>query len=194
MDYKPELAVINVPLFDLLLDPNNPRFSVRPDEEHPEEQFDDKRLQAQTEAEMASDRHQIKQLKDSIQASGWQPVDRIFVQRRAFPDGEKLIVLEGNRRVTALKELVRTKALDVALLKQVDPLEVVEVLGDAESDVVRAQVTYLLGVRHHGSLTAWGAFAQAHELYERYLRIASQTDDTFEWKQDVAGTWLSCWV
>ena len=108
------------------------------------------------------------------------------MQRRSFEEGEKFIVLEGNRRVTALKELVSDKEADAALLKDIDPLEVVEVLGDASSDVVRAQITYLLGVRHHGSLVQWGAFAQAHELYERYLRAAGQTDGSFAWDADIA--------
>jgi hypothetical protein len=56
--------------------------------------------------------------------------------------------------------------------------------GDLEQS--RAQVSYLLGVRHHGSLKRWSPFAQARNIYERYLKLSDMTDATFKWDPTVA--------
>src|SRR5262249_48802823 len=46
------------------------------------------------------------------------------------------------------------------------------------------KITYLLGVRHHGSLVRWTPFAQARNILVRYLEVAGQTRDTFAWNPD----------
>lgn len=172
--YRPELIEIKVALQKLLLDPNNPRFPT--ETEVPEDEFADSGVQQQAKDRMADEEFKIKQLKHSIMKNGWQPVDMIFVKKL---QSGAYVVLEGNRRVTALRELQEGMPLD--LKKSVDPLAVIEVVGTGDIEESRAQVSYLLGVRHHGSLKKWGAFARAHNIFERYLRIGGMDHDSFRW-------------
>ena len=185
MNYRPNLKDIEVPLQKLLLDPNNPRFledhSVRIDEKD----FADSGVQAEAARRMTKETFHLDELKKSIETNGWQPVDMIFVRRIEALPGQ-YVVLEGNRRLMALRDLKREGKLVGATVAAVDPLHVLEVVGTANLDESRAQITYLLGVRHHGSLKTWGPFAQAHNLYERYLQEGKMTSATFRWDERIA--------
>jgi hypothetical protein len=185
VNYRPELRGIEVPLQKLLLDPNNPRFledhALRVDEKD----FADSGVQDETAQRMRKDAFRLDELKKSIETNGWQPVDMIFVRRLEALPGQ-YVVLEGNRRLMALRDLKREGKLVRAMAAAVDPLHVLEVVGTTDVEESRAQITYLLGVRHHGSLKMWGPFAQAHNLYERYLQEGKMTSATFRWDERIA--------
>jgi hypothetical protein len=183
MNYRPKLREIHVPLQKLLLDPNNPRFLEDHDDRVAEANYADSGVQRTTATRMNKEGYKLEELKKSILTNGWQPVDRIFVRKLAELPGQ-YVVLEGNRRLMALWE-VRDK-LDKDVLKQVDPLRVLEVVGTDDEEESRAQIAYLLGVRHHGSLKKWRPFAQAHNLYERYLQLGKMTHKSFHWDERIA--------
>jgi hypothetical protein len=185
MNYRPDLKRIQVPLGKLLLDPNNPRFledhAIRVDEKD----FADSEVQQEAARRMRREAFRLEELTNSIETNGWQPVDMIFVRRVESLPGQ-YVVLEGNRRVMALRDLRSGGKLVGPLEKAVEPLSVLEVVGTGDVDESRAQITYLLGVRHHGSLKTWGPFAQAHNLYERYLQLGKMTDLSFKWDPNIA--------
>src|SRR5450631_1719646 len=184
MNYRPKLKSIQVPLQKLLLDPNNPRFLEDHSDRVEEKDFADSGVQGETAKRMEKEAFRLDELKKSIETNGWQPVDMIFVRRLEALPGH-YVVLEGNRRIMALRGLKEDGKLKGALAA-VDPLDVLEVVGTGDIDESRAQITYLLGVRHHGSLKTWGPFAQAHNLYERYLQLGNMTDATFRWDSNIA--------
>jgi hypothetical protein len=190
MKYRPTLTPIKVPIDKLLLDPNNPRFLEDHEDRVEDSQFADPGVQIKTAERMrrgsGSGSFRLDELKESILANGWQPVDRIFVRKIEGLPGS-YVVLEGNRRLTALRDLkdLEPKIPD-DLLKAFDPLSVLEVVSAASIEESRAQITYLLGVRHHGSLKTWGPFAQAHNIFERYLLLGKMTEVTFLWNEDIA--------
>jgi hypothetical protein len=102
------LAPIQVDLADLLLDVNNPRFSELGEELNPvaEGRFCDEKVQANTFEKMRNPLFDVTELLDTIKAIGFLPMDRIVLRRwkGQAPDGKtKYVVVEGNRRVTALK-------------------------------------------------------------------------------------------
>lgn len=183
MNYRPELREIQVPLQKLLLDPNNPRFLEDHSNPVPEANYADSGVQNDTLKRMSRDSYRLDELKKSILTNGWQPVDRIFVRKLAQLPGH-YVVLEGNRRLAALREV--KERLSKAVLAQVDPLRVLEVVGAPSEEESRAQVAYLLGVRHHESLKRWRPFAQAHNLYARYLQLGNMTNETFQWDKNIA--------
>lgn len=185
MNYRPELKSIVVPLQKLLLDPNNPRFLEDHSDRIEEKNFADSGIQTATANAMRREAFHLKDLKKSIETNGWQPVDMIFVRRLESLPGQ-YVVLEGNRRLMALRELGPEGKLPATIAAEVDPLHVLEVVGTGDVEESRAQITYLLGVRHHGSLKTWGPFAQAHNLYERYLQEGKMTDATFRWDERIA--------
>src|SRR4051794_19900867 len=100
----PQLNKITVSPNALILDPNNPRFISRAEDRTEEQHILDTSVIKRTLEKMKDDNFHIKDLEKSIINNGWQPVDSIFVRR--YGDYGKYIVLEGNRRVTAILNLL----------------------------------------------------------------------------------------
>jgi hypothetical protein len=198
----PKLKRIIVdPQKKLYLDPNNPRFITRDDDRTDEERFLDQDVITRTRERMlgahrmgkSKDEFRIEEIKQSILSNGWNPVDSIFV-RRFSEDDERYVVIEGNRRVTAIQQLLASPDTPSDVKKQLREIEVMEVLDrvgkgrnrERSLREIEKKISYLLGVRHHGSLKKWSPFAQASSIYEKYLRIANQGDGSFFWVEHSA--------
>ena len=184
MNYRPTLEPRTIPLQKLLLDPNNPRFLQDINKLVPEQEYADSGVQNRAHDAMVD--YQIDNLVRSIDSNGWQPVDSIFVKKIKIGNEDHYVVLEGNRRLTALRVLKKRQNLAPELAADIDPVTVLEVVGNGDEQELRAQITYLLGVRHHGSLKRWSAFAQAVDIFKRYLALAQQTAETFKWDEKPA--------
>lgn len=104
------LAARKVSLDDLLLDPNNPRFSELGEELNSvaESRFAEPKVQANTFEKMRNERFDVSELRDTIKTLGFLPMDRIVVRPwKGQSDNPKYVVIEGNRRVTALRWLIQ---------------------------------------------------------------------------------------
>lgn len=183
----PRMREIEVSPDNLILDPNNPRLRLvaGDDEEVPEEKAGDPGIVERTRKRISGEKDEFKlrELQDSILANGWQPVDGIFV--KAHVTRGNYLVLEGNRRVMAIRSLLEGKKLDSSLRQALQRIKVMEVLDDASPDEQKRKISYLLGVRHHGSLQQWSPFAQAHNIYLHYLMRAGQSRDAFSWQEAI---------
>lgn len=159
-------------LNDLLLDPNNPRFSELGEEltQIPEARFAEARVQEKAKERMRSKRFDVLELRDTIKALGFLPMDRIVVRRwkGASDDGAvKYVVVEGNRRVTALKWLIELndEAKETFSDKQLGnftQLESLVIDDDALSDSV---ALILPGLRHVSGVKEWGAYQKAKAVH-----------------------------
>jgi hypothetical protein len=181
----PKLKEIAVDPFDLLLDPNNPRYFTHEDERVAEADIALNAVQENAHAKMQT--YRIRQLQASMMENGYVPTDAIFVTEHL--DTGNYLVREGNRRVTAIKGLLldaKEPECPAPLRKQLSKIKVLQVLKTSEQDLER-QLSYLLGVRHHGSLKAWSPFARAQNAFKHYLELAGQSDETFRWDGDVGG-------
>ena len=192
-DLLPKLKRISVDTGALYPDPNNPRFITKEGDRVKEDQFLDATVILKTASKMYdkdNDVHNIKQLVDSIKANGWQDVDCIFV--RSFEEG-RYVVLEGNRRLTAIRAILDDPESPEEIKVQLKEIEVMEIVDKIDGrrtqkseQELRQKISYLLGVRHHGSLKQWSPFAQAANIYERYLSTSGQSDSSFEWNKLIA--------
>lgn len=166
----PQMRRITVSPNKLILDPNNPRLISRSDDRVKDEDVGDAGIIQRTAEKMkggVKDAFRIKNLETSIERNGWQPVDSIFVRRHG--DTDQYIVLEGNRRVTAISNLLAKEDLDPRIRSEIADIEVMEILDAGLSrEELEEKISYLLGVRHHGSLKSWSPFAQAHNIYLQY--------------------------
>ena len=184
----PKLQEIEVSPNNLILDPNNPRLMLIAANDGPVPEGD-AALPGVAERTLSKirggqkDRFQIEQLEKSILANGWQPIDCIFVKRHG--DDEVFLVLEGNRRVAAIRKLLGRDDLPESLREVLKKIEVMEVLDEGDPDELKIKIAHLLGVRHHGSLQHWRPFAQAHNIYCHYLRRANQSREEFAWDESV---------
>lgn len=177
----PELKHIKVATKFLILDPNNPRLITRDDDRHPE---DDAVSRLDTTSDkMRDSRFKIDELISSIIQNGWLPVDAIFV-KKLESDSKYYLVLEGNRRVTALRSLLEDDSITIELKNSISEIDVMEIVDDIPIEELNNKITYLLGVRHHGALKKWSPFAQAKNIYKRYLEISDIQPEDFSWDEE----------
>ena len=183
----PKTKKIKVTIGQLVPDPNNPRFTTSEDDRVTHKNTLDKAITGETFRRMRpndADPFRIDEICSSIKENGWQPVDAMFVSKL---DGaaDRYVVLEGNRRLTAIKRLLDDDKVSKELKERLREIEVLEVLANGQDEqTIKDQITYLLGVRHHGSLKRWSAFAQAANIYQRYKELAEIADDKFVWDEN----------
>jgi len=106
-----ELVEKKAKIENLYLDPNNPRFADITNRPLmiPSHKITEQSVQEAALQRILEDRFEVKQLKDSILGMGFLQVDRLVVT--PLPgENEKFLVIEGNRRLAAVKDLMRDRA------------------------------------------------------------------------------------
>lgn len=166
------LTRVNVNLTDLLLDPNNPRFSELGEELNPipEGRFLDERVQANTFEKMKDPLFDVVELRDTIKTIGFLPMDRIVVRRWAGNSADqtiKYVVIEGNRRVTALKWLINLHDIGKETFDEdrIDNLSNIECLLLDDAAVNTSATLILPGLRHVSGVKEWGAYQKAKAVH-----------------------------
>jgi hypothetical protein len=164
MEYARLLSPISVHLDQLLLDPNNPRFSELGAgfAEVGESRFADPEVQEAAYEKMRQDTFDVRELRDTIKTLGFLPMDRIVVRSWNGADG-KFVVIEGNRRLTALRWLLDLhregkETLSPEQLEQFTNLEAL--LLDASASINEASIV-LPGLRHVSGIKEWGPYQKA---------------------------------
>ncbi|MBW4565161.1 MAG: hypothetical protein KME32_29505 [Mojavia pulchra JT2-VF2] len=164
--YNDELEARNLSLEQLFLDPNNPRFSSERDKPTSENKIPDQKIQERTLKKMIES-FGVKEVRDSILRNGFLPMDRIVV-RPINGHGDKYVVVEGNRRLSALKDLHRLiedgeiseEGIDEEYLNRLQSsTQEVEVLlykGNSNDISWRLQ-----GIRHISGIKEWSPAQQA---------------------------------
>jgi len=173
------LTPLRVNLEQLLLDPNNPRFlDLGGDFGNTQEaRFNEPGVQESTFERLRDNRFGVASLKDTIKTIGFLPVDKIVVRRWMHQLNEPFtyVVLEGNRRVAALKWLIEQNReglvqLSDAQIENFTKLEVLLLSQDADPNIGRWIIP---GLRHVSGVKEWGAYQQA--LAVKTLRESGMT-------------------
>lgn len=159
----PEYEEDNIPVGQLLLDPNNFRFQdeegwVRADFER----FAEPSVQDRAFKRIRGEG--LVELKNSILSNGFLPVERLVVRlyKQAEDDSPNLyLVLEGNRRLAALRWIKQDHDAGVTI-----PENVIAVLDAVPVIVITSEDdagTYLaiMGIRHVGGIKQWGGYQRA---------------------------------
>lgn len=97
-----ELVDAKISLDEIYLDPNNPRFTSLKWDDIPDQQISDASIQVATKRKLEEE-FSIYKLVDNIQINGFLPIDRVIVKKFAE---NKYVVLEGNRRICAAKNIM----------------------------------------------------------------------------------------
>ena len=163
------LSPISVKLDDLLLDPNNPRFSELGEgyNEVPEARYTDDKVQKNAFDKMRNAAFDVSELRDTIKTLGFLPMDRIVVRKVSSSGGDKYVVIEGNRRVTALKWLIQLheigkETFDDAQLSNLTSLECLEL----DHEIAPAAASLILpGLRHVSGIKEWGPYQKAKAIF-----------------------------
>lgn len=174
------LSPISVDLEDLLLDPNNPRFSELREAaiKIPEARFGEPKVQTNTLEKMRDPKFEVSELRDTIKTVGFLPMDRIVVRPwlgNTTSVEKKYVVVEGNRRVTALKWLVELheagkETFSDEQLKNFSSLECLLLDSEHAHDLVNF---VLPGLRHVSGIKEWGPYQKAKTIFS--LRSAGMS-------------------
>jgi hypothetical protein len=166
---------VQLALPSLLLDPNNYRF--RDEEEWRRSgltdiaKVGDARIQERTLRLILGIREaNVQDLLASLRQNGWVDVEPIHV--RKLPTGNRFLVIEGNRRVAALKFLQSRGdlgALDEDLFRKVPCLDYPQ--GSEQSDLL------IMGLHHISGKRSWPALNQAEMLDELRRRFGKSPEE-----------------
>lgn len=171
--YTNDLKVIKVQIDNIYLDPNNPRFwEDSSSKTVPDSKITGEKVQIRTLQLM--DNFEIDNLYMNILRNGFLPLDRIVVREIKEQPGN-YVVVEGNRRLTALKklrkniddDLIDEEGIDDNHLQKIkkttDSLEVLLYKGTELKDI-----SWLLqGIRHISGIRNWGPAQQARLVVDR---------------------------
>jgi len=165
-----------VSLKNLWLDPNNYRLIHEPEYvKVPPEQIRDKTVAQRTLRLLAGERNQnIQDLIESFRANGYLPVDQIQV--RDLGDGG-YVVVEGNRRIAALKHLALQhdeKGIDLGRL---DPEVFRRVPVVLYEDADELHHLKLMALKHISGNRKWGEWNQAKLLEKMAQEFACSEDE-----------------
>lgn len=154
---------IDVRLDDLLLDPNNYRFQdAARFRSVPEPRFGEESVQASALERLDSEG--LSELKASIQHNGFLTIERIVV-RPWSGDPNKFVVIEGNRRVAALRRLREDHRAGIDVNDDVlRVFDAVPVLSMDEGEPV--DFLAIMGIRHVGGVRRWGPYQSAKLITE----------------------------
>ena len=157
------LTKTQVKLDDLLIDPNNPRFADISDEKLnvPQSRFSDPEIQKHAYDKMMNPSFDVVSLANSIEIVGFLQVDNIVAKKL---DDSKYVVVEGNRRVTALKYITNQFKLGQSILTAefIDKLSLIDVLVvDNSEDDAENVGKIIQGIRNVSGIKEWAAYQKA---------------------------------
>ena len=159
----------------LLLDPNNYRFlditgykNVGQRARYSEAGVQERALNLLLNTES----FELNSLRNSILSNGFVPFEQIIVERYDSDAEEpKYLVIEGNRRVAAVKTILRDHtagALDIEQerLASLRRLPVIEIKGSEEER--HGYQKTLMAIRHVAGIREWGPYQQARLVVEMF--------------------------
>ena len=191
MPLAPELKQVRINPNKLLLDPNNPRLFTQERERVQNLNISDPGVQDNTMARINSneDKFKIKDLIKSILSHGYIPEAGGYIFVRKIDGTENTVVLEGNRRLTAIRLILRDRDKYQndypEVLDSLKSIDVLEIIDDIPEEEMEKKIAYLLGTCHHGSHKSWSPFAKAKEIYTTYLKESGQNWETFKYTQEI---------
>ena len=164
MEYSPEKVALDL----LLLDPNNYRFFdmdqytvAQPNRIH-----EDSVQQRAEDLVKFDGKEELRALKESIEINGYVPVETLVVKPYEFQK-DKYIVIEGNRRVAAMRWLKRDceagAKVSEDLIKSFNELPAIVLQND---DATKTIQHVFMGLRHVSGIKQWGGYQRAKLVVE----------------------------
>ena len=150
----------SVPLKSLYLDPNNFRFADHPDYRtvSAEHVFDADVQRRTTGFVLGRSQEHVRDLVASIKANGWLDIDPVLVRRE---DPGRFLVVEGNRRVAALKHLQRRHEEAAVDLGKLDARVFSALPVVLHEDAGERDHLVMMGLHHISGKRRWPAVNRA---------------------------------
>ncbi|MFA9394119.1 MAG: ParB N-terminal domain-containing protein [Halodesulfovibrio sp.] len=175
MSLIPTLEKLSISSDKLFLDIKNPRFlGEKGIPTSLSSEYTDAKLQEELRRYLLV-KHGVRPLVESISQLGYLAIDNIVVQEL---EPHKYVVVEGNRRLAAIKTVlgdIKRRVLDVSssVLSSLAEIEVLVLPKDKCEDFETAAML-LQGVRHISGAKSWGPFQQGR-LIEQLVNCEGMT-------------------
>ena len=158
------LEPIKVNIENIYLDPNNPRFAIDISESIPDYRIKEENIQ-KDRIERLKDIG-IDDLEESIKKYGFLTIDRVIVRPI---DSQNFVVVEGNRRIAALKRIKEKHkkgeiSLDKEIINTLNEIEVLVYRGDKRDIAWTVQ-----GFRHLTGIKNWPPLQQAKFITKNFF-------------------------
>jgi hypothetical protein len=153
----------DIKIEEILLDPNNPRYFDLNHKRISYDKYDNERIQQQAITNLESSSNaKLDDLIMSIKENGFLQFESIVVKPYK---NEKFVVIEGNRRIAAVKTILKEEQIDEEIIEIQKSLESINVLvylstGDESIDETNEQI--IQGIRHISGPKEWGAYQKAN--------------------------------
>lgn len=161
---KDEFKQQTIELSKIFLDPNNPRFLEINLENYvvPENRISEVKVQEEALKKMQMSSFDVSSLRDNILEVGFLPIDRIVV-RPIRGEIDKYVVIEGNRRIAALKSIINLDSIGKVTLsdEQRNSIMHIDVLVVDNTDRENLYSMFIPGIRHISGVKSWGAYQKA---------------------------------
>lgn len=166
-----DLRNITVPPEKLLLDPNNPRIMLKIDNsiDYTSQELASEEVQKYILSVVDKAEFHVAELIESIRHSGFLDIgSRMIVER--IDSTSKYLVIEGNRRLTAIKHLLSNPAdLSPRVLASIKSISANELVFTDNRQHTRKEVIFrLLGMIHLKGQLVWGAMENALYVSQAY--------------------------
>ena len=166
------MSQISVKPEDLFLDPNNPRITVMSGDDtyYSEQETISPRVQNSILKKINNDQNHITDIKESILSTGFNANLGPFIVKNVAPN--KYMVLEGNRRLSAIKSILKgggnIPESIIAGLKEIK----VSLFKYKKNDNFSEEeiIDIILSKIHISGPLSWGAMEKAHYVYNSYIR------------------------
>ena len=165
----------------LLLWPNNPRLKISSfdDLKYSPEELCSQDVQDKLWDLMRKEEHNVSEIIDSIESQGYTNLNSIIIKR--VGNTEKFIVLEGNRRTTAIRHWLKNRdELSDEISKTLNLIPAKEFVHDGEDDYI--QIFQLLAQMHIAGPKPWTPVQQAHMISQTYEGLCKREGITGEFK------------
>lgn len=173
---------VDIPIGELLLDPNNYRFAeLEGFVSAAEARFGEEGVQRRTMERLRRD-ESLVDLKRSLLRNGFIPLERIVVRPYPAANGEhRYLVIEGNRRTAAAKWIVEDNDAGVevpeGILRSIRTLPCMLIEEQEQNEVFRAS---LMGIRHVSGVRQWGGYQRAKLVAHMKDELELETSEISE--------------
>ena len=185
---------------DLYLDPNNPRLSQNfsgeervSDEAVADCQEELIRLFGKPGVEQKSEFTDIKDLQNSMRQIGFVGIQNIIAREL---QGNKFLIIEGNRRVATIITLLREhddalpgapQRLDEEKLASLQKIQVMVLQTEGLSEEeIEEKIKITLGLRHIGGQLQWDPLPKGYNIYTEYMKLMPE-GESFVWESATHG-------
>jgi len=156
----------------LLLDPQNPRIVLKTDRstDYTLKQLSTREVQDYILSVIDKAEFHVADLISSIRRDGFlDHGNRMILER--VPGTDKFMVLEGNRRLTAIKHLSRELgSLSPRVQESLSQIKAQELVLTGKGGYEREEVVFkLLGMLHLDGQLEWGAMERAFYIHRAYM-------------------------